>query len=196
MKRRSVLKPQRFVCMGAILSLLALGTGSVQGQAHPARGATKPTAPPVQAPAVKLVEVKHFTVPTGPKSLKFTPDGRYVVVCCLYGHFVTVLDSHTYQIVRKIKVPDEPVECAFDKAGKTAWVSLYNKHCVLAIDLETGKILDTIQVGSVPKVITLSPDDHWVYVANWSSSSLTIIDATTHKRVKDIPVGRLLLSRR
>jgi YVTN family beta-propeller protein len=190
-QRRSVLKLWKLACVGTALSLSTLGTGRVQGQQGTPGRATQATATPIHPTAVKLVEVKHFSVPTGPKSLRFTPDGRYVVVNCLYGHLVTVLDSHTYQIVRKIKVPDEPVECAFTEGGKTAWVSLYNKHCVLAIELETGKILATIPVGSVPKVVTVSPDDHWVYVANWSSSSITIIDTITRKRVKDISVGRL-----
>src|SRR4051794_29874292 len=65
------------------------------------------------ARGVRLSEVIHFAVPTGPKSLRFSPDGRVVVVNCLYGHYVTVIDAASFHILRKIHVPDEPVECAF-----------------------------------------------------------------------------------
>src|SRR5436305_14768520 len=99
----------------------------------------------VSAPDVRLREIKRFAVPDGPKSIRFAPDGRFVVANCLYGHQVVVIDAATFQIVKKIPVPDEPVECAFRADGKLAWVSLYSKRMVLAIDLQLGKIHGSVK---------------------------------------------------
>lgn len=88
-----------------------------------------------------LREVTRFQVPFGPKSLRFTHNGKNVVVDCLYAHKVVVIDSATYKVIRTISVPDEPVECCITPDDTRAWVSLYNTHRVLEINLTTGIIL-------------------------------------------------------
>lgn len=141
-----------------------------------------------QLHAVRLKEVKRFRVPTGPKSLRHSPDGRYVVVCCLYGHKVDIIDAHTYRSLRIVKVSDEPVECDFSHRSNVAWVSLYNSSAIVAIDLATGKVVGSVEVGHIPKVVAVSPDQNWVYVANWASASVSVINTHTMQKVKDVPV--------
>lgn len=144
-----------------------------------------------QARSVSLKEIKRFRVHTGPKSLRHSPDGRYVVVCCLYGHKIDVIDAHTYKSLRTVKLSDEPVECDFSHKSNVAWVSLYNSSAVVAIDLPTGREVGTVQVGRIPKVVAVSPDENWVYVSNWASDSVSVIDAHTMRKVKDVPVGHV-----
>lgn len=144
-----------------------------------------------QAKRVVLTQVARFRVPTGPKSLRHSPNGKYVVVNCLYGHKVAIIDAHTYKTLRTVDLPDEPVECDFSHKGNVTWVSLYNQNRVAAIDLQQGKIVGFAETGKIPKVVAVSPNGDWVYVANWASESISVIDSHAIKHVKDVHVGHV-----
>src|SRR5579871_2516919 len=79
--------------------LMAMGVSTAVATGQASRGGAGVTHRSSEASGARMKEIKRFAVPDGPKSLRFTPDGKYVVVCCLYGHKVAVIDSETFQTV-------------------------------------------------------------------------------------------------
>ena len=87
-------------------ALLALGVGlmGTGAEAAPRQSMPRPFKPaPRRTRTIEnrggLSLIGTIRVPTGPKSLRFSPDGRRVVVQCLYGHKVAVVDAATRRVV-------------------------------------------------------------------------------------------------
>ena len=102
---------------------------------------------------LQLKLIAKVDVPTGPKSVYLTPDGKHVWANCLYAHRCVMIAVDTRKIVKEFKTPGEPVECCFTQSGKLAWVSQYNQRTVVVLDTESGKLLHSIKVGKVPKIV-------------------------------------------
>lgn len=134
--------------------------------------------------------IKTVPVDVGPKSVYFSPDGKYVVANCLYGHRLNIIDPVKMTVIRRISVPGEPVECDFTGNGRYIWFSLYDKNEVCVYDYELDSIIRRIKVGKVPKILKVSPDEQWVYVSNWSSATVSVVDAKSFIVVKEIKVIR------
>jgi YVTN family beta-propeller protein len=131
-----------------------------------------------------------------PKSVAFTPDGRFIVSALLEGEGVDVFLRNPLAKDATAS-PPEPwaarkgfVEIAFFPRRGEMWVSQMTTGRVHAFRLSDFSWIDSFDAGgSYPKVITGSADEAVGFVANWGSASVSVIDAATRAVTARIPVG-------
>jgi YVTN family beta-propeller protein len=162
----------------------------------------------VDVPAVKVLEAKlertrtslvrigDFATGIQPKSVEFTPDGRFIICALLEGNGADVLDAATLRKVTALSPPEKYavkrgfVEIAFAPARGEVWISQMTTGL-----LHVFRLSDWEYTGSVPtrgawtKVILISPDENTVYASNWISEDISVIDARTRKVTAKIGVG-------
>lgn len=116
-----------------------------------------------------------------PKSVAYTPDGRYLVVAPLSGARVDVLDARTGAAVASMS-PPEPwakyqgfVEIAFPPGRAECWVSQMYTDRVHVFSLKDFSYLRTVGCGGVfPKVLLAHPDGR-VFASNWLSETVSAL---------------------
>ena len=142
---------------------------------------------------------KLSELPTGyqPKSVRFSPDGRFIYVAHL-GDF-TALSQYSVEPFRKLRDLDVPEEYRGDSAfvetlileGRgELWVTQMSRNAVHIFDMNTGRYLDTIQItGDWPKVLLANREESRVYVSCWSSEAVIEIDAESRKELRTFPTN-------
>jgi YVTN family beta-propeller protein len=131
-----------------------------------------------------------------PKSVSYTPDGRFLVLPLLSGRGADVLDSATFALSTRLSPPagyaksEGFVESAFFPALREIWVSQMHNSMIHVFDLDSFAYKASFPSGgSYPKVILPSLDGERAYVSNWVSEDISIIDARSRRLVRRIPVG-------
>jgi YVTN family beta-propeller protein len=79
--------------------------------------------------------------------LKFTPDGKRVLISDPEGHEVVVLDVATRKEVKRVKTGGTPLGIQLVPDGTRAFVALADEGAVLAIDLKTLEIAGRVATG-------------------------------------------------
>jgi YVTN family beta-propeller protein len=79
--------------------------------------------------------------------LKFTPDGKRVLVSDTDGDEVVVLDSETRKQIKRIKTGGHPEGIQMVPDGSRAFVALGQEGTVVAIDLKTLTVSSKLQTG-------------------------------------------------
>jgi YVTN family beta-propeller protein len=79
--------------------------------------------------------------------LKFTPDGKWVLVSDMDGDEVVVLDSQTRNQIKRIKTGGHPEGIQMEPNGSRAFVALAQEGAVAAIDLKTLEVSSKLQTG-------------------------------------------------
>ena len=131
-----------------------------------------------------------------PKSLSFTPDGRYLVLPLLSGKGADLLDARTLALVSRLEPPPELgaiegfVETAFLPDKREIWISQMHNSLIHVFDLDSFAYKESFPSGgSYPKVIVASPDGKRAYVSNWVSENISVIDVATRKLIAKIKTG-------
>jgi len=164
--------------------------------------------------ALKLIKkIRHPNIRT-PKSVKFSPDGKYVFLHNLSAHNTAIIDAHTFEILDFIKYDGRPCEMDLTENGRLLWISLaalegekyppyipegsstnwreYNfPSVVIVYDTVLKKIIKRINVEVKPKIVKESPNGKYILVSNFNSNSVSVISPKDFKVVKSIPVGKL-----
>jgi len=86
----------------------------------------------------------------GANRLKFTPDGRLVLITSLSGPSLAVLDSSTRQEVKRIALGHGAAGIQMQPDGLRAFVASTGGNYVAAIDLKTLEIAARIDAGPAP----------------------------------------------
>ncbi len=142
-------------------------------------------------------------LPTGsqPKSVRFSPDGRYVVAALLDGGGIDVYDMKNLRVRKKIRLPSGYsgrkgfVESLFLKRAGELWISQMTTGMIHVFDSTTFAYLMSFSVkGAWPKVLTAGKDERRVFVSNWESRTVSVIDTASHTvsdtyRIPGIPRG-------
>ena len=133
-----------------------------------------------------------------PKSVSFTPDGRFLVCPLLSGRGADLLDAKSLAWVGRLEPPESQakhegfVESAFLPALGEIWVSQMHNSTIHAFDLATHAWKASFPSGgSYPKVIAPSPDGTLVYISNWVSEDVSVLDARSHDLVRRVKVGAI-----
>jgi YVTN family beta-propeller protein len=79
--------------------------------------------------------------------LKFTPDGKWVLVSDMDGDEVVVLDSHTRKLIKRIKTGGRPEGIQIAPDSSRAFVALAQEGAVAVIDLKTLEVINKLQTG-------------------------------------------------
>jgi YVTN family beta-propeller protein len=82
--------------------------------------------------------------------LKFTPDGKYVLVSTLGGSDLTVLDTASRAVVKRIKIGHGAAGIQMAPAGKVAYVACTPDSYVTIIDLNKLEVAGHFDAGKQP----------------------------------------------
>jgi len=82
--------------------------------------------------------------------LKFTPNGRLVLISCLGGSDLVVLDSHTHRDAKRINIGHGAAGIQMQPDGSRAYVACTPDDYVAIIDLRSLEVTGHIQAGKEP----------------------------------------------
>lgn len=82
--------------------------------------------------------------------LKFTPDGRYVLLSLLGAADLVVLDAHTHAEVKRLPIGHGAAGIQMEPGGARAFVACTPDNYVAVIDLKTLTVAGHIDVGGEP----------------------------------------------
>ncbi len=99
--------------------------------------------------AKKVTETLQANVP-GANRLKFTPDGKLVLISSLSGSRLAVLDSATHKEVTRIDIGHGAAGIQTQPDGSRAYVACTGGNYVAVIDLKTLEIAGRIDAGPEP----------------------------------------------
>ncbi len=100
------------------------------------------------------------TVPVPFKSanrLKFTPDGKLVLIADLGGHEVIAIDAATRKERTRIDVKGGAAGTQMDPDGSRAFVSIGSQNAVAVIDLKSLTVSRWIETGARPDGLAWAP---------------------------------------
>ncbi|HPS87467.1 MAG TPA: beta-propeller fold lactonase family protein [Spirochaetota bacterium] len=128
-----------------------------------------------------------------PKSVEFTPDGKYMVSALLEGTGVDIISAETYKFVKRVEFPAKYaklrnfVEIVFLPEKNEMWVSQMAANAVHVVDMKDFTYKQTIPtLGIWTKIITFSNDHKLAFVSNWESHDISVIDVDKYKVIKKI----------
>ncbi len=139
-----------------------------------------------------------------PKSVEFTPDGKYMVSALLEGTGVDLFSVKDFKKVKTIEFPENYarrrnfVEIVFLPEKNEMWVSQMAANAVHVIDMKDYTYKLTIPTKGVwTKVMCFTPDKKTAFASNWESRDLSIIDTEKHEvtgkiKVSGVPRGMIV----
>ena len=131
-----------------------------------------------------------------PKSVEFTPDGKYMVSALLEGTGVDLISAESNTFVKKIEFPEKYaklrnfVEVVFLPEKNEMWVSQMAANAVHVVDMKDFTYKMTIPTQGIwTKIIAFSNDHKLAFASNWESHDISVIDVEQHKVIKKIKVA-------
>lgn len=108
---------------------------------------------------VNLKVQKVITLPPGsrPMSVKVALDGRKVYVSDGRAGTISVLDSHTYELLNTIKVGTRPWGIALSPDGKLLYSANGPSNDVSVVDLAANKEIARVKAGTSPWSVAIVP---------------------------------------
>jgi YVTN family beta-propeller protein len=100
-------------------------------------------------PGKKVVATLSADV-RGANRLKFTPDGKHVLVSTLGGSDLTVLDAATRAVIKRVKIGHGAAGIQMAPDGKVAYVACTPDSYVVIIDLNTLDVAGHLDAGKQP----------------------------------------------
>lgn len=131
-----------------------------------------------------------------PKSVEFTPDGKFIASALLEGAGVDLFSVKDMKKVKTIEFPQQYakkrnfVEIIFIPERNEMWVSQMAANAVHVVDMKDYTYKLTIPTKGVwTKVMALTPDQKLAFASNWESRDLSIIDTAKHEVIGKIKVS-------
>ncbi len=131
-----------------------------------------------------------------PKSVEFTPDGKYIVSALLEGTGVDLFSAETHKHVKRITFPDKYarlrnfVEIVFLPEKNEMWVSQMAANSIHVVDMKDFTYKLTIPTKGVwTKIIAFSNDHKLAFASNWESHDISVIDVEKYSVIKKIKVA-------
>lgn len=103
------------------------------------------------------------------------------------GH-ISVIDTKSGKIVKKIAVEVSPYDLVFNDAGTLLYVSNWSSDSVSVIDVAAARVVATIGTGHNPNDMELGSDGR-LYVSNGNDNTVTVIDTKKRQAIETINVG-------
>jgi YVTN family beta-propeller protein len=114
-----------------------------------AANATDGTISIIDVASKRVTETLSANV-TGANRLKFTPDGRHVLVSTLRGPDLTVFDASTRKEVKRIPVGRGAAGIVMQPDGARAYVACSPDDNIAVVDLKTLAVTGRIEAGKTP----------------------------------------------
>ncbi len=147
----------------------------------------------------KTLTIVHNTlVDPRPRAAAFTADSKQLWVTSEIGSTLTVIDTDSKAVVKKIhfKIPGvtqalvQPVGVVIDREHRYGYVALGPANRVAVIDARKLEVVDYLLTGKRVWHLAFSRDGKKLFTTNGASHDVTVIDTERHKPVKSIPVGQ------
>jgi YVTN family beta-propeller protein len=90
--------------------------------------------------------------------VRVAPNGQRIYVSNGRAGTVSVIDSHSYQLLDSIKVGTRPWGLVISPDGKYLYAANGPSNDVSVVDLQTGKEIARIQAGQSPWGIVIVPN--------------------------------------
>ncbi len=139
-----------------------------------------------------------------PKSVEFSPDGKYFAAALLEGRGVDLFSTETFRKVKRLTPPTKYakkvgfVEIKYLPEKNEMWVSQMTSSSIHVFSLDNFEYKRTFPTRGVwSKVIAFTPDKKTAFVSNWESHNISFIDVDSHRvfrrvRVAGIPRGMVV----
>lgn len=142
----------------------------------------------------------------GPRGIAITPDGRDLLTANEHTADVSVIDTTTGKVVRRIHVGKNPEFLRIDRNGKSAFVTYEPSSTggppkkgeaeekggalaeVATVDIAAGTAHSFLANGRETEGIEFSPDDRSIVVANEGNDTVAIYDKATGRLERTIDV--------
>ena len=102
---------------------------------------------------------------------------------------VSIVDTATQAILRRIDVPGAVHHVAVSPDGRTAVVTQPGADSITAIDLQSYAVLATVRVGAVPNYAAFAPDGATLYVSAAGDDAIVTLDAARWQVTGRIATG-------
>jgi len=111
---------------------------------------------------VHHVVLKAITLPPGsrPVRVRVAPNGQRIYVSNGRAGTVSVIDSHSYQLLDSIKVGTRPWGLVISPDSKYLYAANGPSNDVSVVDLQTDKEIARIQAGQSPWGLVIVPNPH------------------------------------
>ncbi|MEP6885387.1 MAG: beta-propeller fold lactonase family protein [Gammaproteobacteria bacterium] len=106
----------------------------------------------------KLLKVITLPADSRPMSVKMSADGRKIYVSNGRAATITVLDSHTYELLNNIKVGTRPWGIALSPDGKFLYAANGPSNDVSVVDLDANKEVARVKAGASPWAVAVVPN--------------------------------------
>jgi YVTN family beta-propeller protein len=83
----------------------------------------------------------------GANRLKFTPDGRHVLITLIEGHDLVIVDTRTHQREKTIDMGAGSAGIVLDPAGNRAFIACYGGNYIGVLDLHTLQIVAKLDIA-------------------------------------------------
>lgn len=133
-----------------------------------------------------LKTLKRIPFGKGPSfSVELTPDHRFAIADAAGDNELVVIDTATYEIVRRIPVGQFPCDLTLSADGKLAFEPDRDQDTISVVDWQSGRVLRTLSLDkdSRPHMLTLSPDGNRLWVQERDASKISIFDANSFERL-------------
>jgi len=134
-----------------------------------------------------------------PKVITQNTDGKYTVVSNWVSMNISVFDSDTKELLRRIPVGGTPRGMAFSPDGSLLYVANYDYPVIEVIDMKENKVTKTFRLytgtGAARHIIY---HDEKLYVSDMYRGTVNILDASTgtllHSRFTGLNINTIVLS--
>ena len=128
-----------------------------------------------------------------------TPDSGTLYVMNCYGHFVSVVDGRSHEVVETIDLGETEttgtgfLDCdlAITPDGRSLYVNQNQTDEIIAISTSANQVSRVIPVGRGPGGISISPDGRFAYVANLDGSGANAGDVSVISTSSNEVVGAI-----
>ena len=103
----------------------------------------------IDVAAKKVSETLAVDV-NGANRLKFTPDGKHVLISTLSGPNLTVIDAATRRVVKRVSIGQGAAGIEIQPDGARAYVACTPDNYVAVIDLKSLDVVGRIEAGGNP----------------------------------------------
>lgn len=147
---------------------------------------------PPQLVLLTNVDTRHGDHPSFPKSVRYSPDGRFVILPCMSGNELLVLDGGNGSFVKRAPLVERtkhamPVETAFSKDGNTAYIQTLEDGDLVVFDMTSmTQVSLRTNVGEWPKIIEFNPDYSRLFVSEWCGHRIAVLNPTNLELVTRI----------
>ena len=130
-----------------------------------------------------------------------TPDSGTLYVMNCYGHFVSVVDGRSHEVVETIDLGETEttgtgfLDCdlAITPDGRSLYVNQNQTDEIIAISTSANQVSRVIPVGRGPGRISISPDGRFAYVANLGGSGANAGDVSVISTSSNEVVGAIAI---